>query len=183
MIRINLLPVKAARKREYGQQQLLLFLVILFGVGVALYFWYDFEEKKIARAKSDIQEVKKEIKRLENVIGEVKQIKEKKAELQKRLDVIDMLKRGKVGPVRMMDDLSSRIPKKVWLHGVEQRGSTVAMTGEAMNNEEIANFLRELEKSEFFEAVKLISVKHKKAKAIETKKFELTCSVVFAKPS
>ena len=181
MIRINLLPVKAARKREYGQQQLLLFLVILLGVGVGLYFWYDHEERRIGRLNSDIQEVQKEIKRLENVIGEVKQIKEKKAELQKRLDVIDVLKRGKVGPVRMMDDLSGRIPKKVWLQGVEQRGSTVLISGEAMNNEEIANFLRELEKSEFFEGVKLVSVKHKAN--TETKKFELTCSVVFAKPS
>jgi hypothetical protein len=31
MIRINLLPVRAAKKREFGRQQLILFGLILFG--------------------------------------------------------------------------------------------------------------------------------------------------------
>ncbi|NOZ84708.1 MAG: hypothetical protein GXP49_00290 [Deltaproteobacteria bacterium] len=183
MIRINLLPVKAARKREYGQQQLILFVVILLGIGVALYTWYDYEEQQIEKLKSEISEVRKEIKRLENVIGEVKQIKEKKAELQKRLDVIDTLKRGKTGPVRMMDDLSQRIPKKVWLVELSQDGTEISMHGAAMNNEVIANFLRALEKSPYFKNVKLHTVKHKKAGSLEYKEFELACSVVYGKAS
>ena len=183
MIRINLLPVKAARKREYGQQQLILFVVILLGLGVALYTWYDYEEQQISKLRADISERKKEIKRLENVIGEVKQIREKKAELQKRLDVIDTLKRGKTGPVRMMDDLSQRIPKKVWLSNLSQDGSVISMQGAAMNNEEIANFLRELEKSRYFKDVKLHSVKHKNTGTLEYEEFELTCSVVYGKAS
>jgi len=40
MIRINLLPVRAVKKREMGRQVLVLFAVVLLGAGLGNYFWY-----------------------------------------------------------------------------------------------------------------------------------------------
>src|SRR5205814_4154470 len=40
MIRINLLPVRAKKKREFGQQLLVLFVLVLVGGLIGNYLWY-----------------------------------------------------------------------------------------------------------------------------------------------
>jgi hypothetical protein len=40
MIKINLLPIKASRKREYVKQQLILAVVLVLGALVGCYMWY-----------------------------------------------------------------------------------------------------------------------------------------------
>ena len=47
MIHINLLPVRAAKKREFGRQQLILFALILVGAGVGNYLWWKAENDNL----------------------------------------------------------------------------------------------------------------------------------------
>ena len=44
MIRINLLPVRAVKKRELGVQVLTLLTLVIVGTLIANYFWYDSRE-------------------------------------------------------------------------------------------------------------------------------------------
>jgi type IV pilus assembly protein PilN len=159
MIRINLLLIKQAKKRGAGQKQLVLFALILVAIGIGLYVAYTGEVQKIEALHAEKAEIDVELKRMEELIGDINTFQEKRAGLQKQLDVIELLKKGKTGPVRILDELSTIIPKKVWLTSLTDQGSQLNMSGKATDNKEIAVFMKNLESSRFFSNVTLISIK------------------------
>ncbi len=166
MIRINLLPTKQRKKRGAGQQQLLLFVIILVALGLLLYSIHSGEQEKVAILQQKEAEISKEMKRLEELIGDINTIQEKKTSLKKKLDVIELLRKGKTGPVRILDELSTVIPKKVWLESLNQSGNTLNMNGMATDNKEIAIFMKNLEASPFFSDIKLVNITQGKTKDV-----------------
>src|SRR6516164_8364546 len=107
MIKINLLPVRAAKKREFGKQQLVLFALILVLAGILNFFWYSRVEGELTGLDRQIATTKTEIAQLEKTIGEVKSIKEDKKALEDKLKILDTLKKGRTGPVKVMDELAT----------------------------------------------------------------------------
>ncbi|WP_163784133.1 PilN domain-containing protein [Myxococcus vastator] len=144
MIRINLLPVRAVKKREMGRQVLVLFAVVLVGAAVANYGWYDNRDTELATHRQGVATAKAKIAELEKIIGEVKNINTRKAEVEKKLAVLDSLRRGRNGPVRMMDALASATPKKVWVKTFAEVNNAVAIDGSAVSHDEVAEFMRGL---------------------------------------
>ena len=51
----------------------------------------------------------------------MKNIKDAQQELQKKLDVLDKLKQGRSGPVRMLDELATVTPRQLWLTKLEEK--------------------------------------------------------------
>jgi type IV pilus assembly protein PilN len=78
MIRINLLPVRAAKKREFGRQQIVLLGLLLVLVGIGNYFWYSKVDSELSGLDHRIATTRADIAQLEKTIGEVKSIKEDK---------------------------------------------------------------------------------------------------------
>src|SRR3954468_11159793 len=122
MIRINLLPVRAAKKREFGRQQLVLFALVLIGAAIGNWFWYNKVDSELAQLDQQISRTRAEIAQLEKTIGEVKSIKEDKKALEDKLKILDTLKKGRTGPVKVMDELATIIPPKVWLADYSETG-------------------------------------------------------------
>lgn len=144
MIRINLLPVRAVKKREMGRQVLVLFAVVLFGAGVVNYLWYDSRETELATHRQGVAQARAKIAELEKIIGEVKNINTRKAEVEQKLAVLDSLRKGRNGPVRMLDALASATPKKVWVKSFVETKNAVAIDGSAVSHDEVAEFMRGL---------------------------------------
>jgi type IV pilus assembly protein PilN len=144
MIRINLLPVRAVKKREMGRQLLVLFAVVLLGAGVLNYLWYSSRQEVADRNQALITRTTAKIAELEKVIGEVKDINERKAEVEKKLAVLDELRRGRSGPVRLLDALSVATPKMVWIKDFAESKNNVAISGSAASHDEVAGFMRSL---------------------------------------
>jgi type IV pilus assembly protein PilN len=144
MIRINLLPVRAVKKREMGRQVLVLFALVLIGAAVGNYFWYADRDAELTRHRQGIDQTRTKIAELEKVIGEVKNINARKAEVEKKLAVLDSLRKGRNGPVRMLDALASATPKKVWLKTFSESNNAVSIDGSAVSHDEVAEFMRGL---------------------------------------
>ncbi|MBZ4331342.1 PilN domain-containing protein [Corallococcus interemptor] len=144
MIRINLLPVRAVKKREMGRQILALYAAVLIAAVVGNYFWYADRDGELQRANQGIAQTRAKIAELEKVIGEVTNINARKTEVEKKLAVLDALRKGRNGPVRMMDALSSAIPKKVWLKNFVESSNRVTIDGSAVSHDEVAELMRGL---------------------------------------
>jgi type IV pilus assembly protein PilN len=144
MIRINLLPVRKVQTQQKGRQTLVLFALLLVGAGVGNYFWYDDRESERVRNTQAIAQTQAKIAELEKVIGEVKNINTRKAEVEQKLAVLDSLRKGRNGPVRMLDALASATPKKVWVKGFTEIANQVAIDGAAVSHDEVAEFMRGL---------------------------------------
>jgi type IV pilus assembly protein PilN len=144
MIRINLLPVRVAKKREMGKQILVLFAIVLVGAIVGNAMWYKDRKDEFDENAKGIKQVQTKIEELKKVIGEVDKINERKAEVEKKLGVLDTLRKGRSGPVKMMDALASSIPKKLWLKGFTEEKSGVKLSGSAVSHDEVAELMSNL---------------------------------------
>src|SRR6267154_4906926 len=125
MIRINLLPVRQGKKRELGRQ----FLVVAVGLVVigliGNWFWYNQLASQRDRNQQRIDDTRRRIAELEKVIGEVNNINKRRKEVEEKLTILDKLRKGRTGPVRMLDALSTATPKKVWLTDFDEKSSNV----------------------------------------------------------
>src|SRR3954462_5962703 len=150
MIRINLLPVRAAKKREFGRQQLLLFVLLLALAAIGNYFWYGGVSSELAKLDPETHPPRPEIAQLEKTIGEVKSIKEDKKALEDKLKILDTLKRGRTGPVKVLDELATVIPQKVWILDFSEQNGNVSMIGQASSYEDLSTFSKKLKGSTHF---------------------------------
>jgi type IV pilus assembly protein PilN len=155
MVRINLLPVRISRKKEAGNRQLAAIAAVLL-LGVAgNWAWASLRagdladrEKRIARTRADLAQ-------LDKIIGEVKSLRAQQQELRAKLDVLDKLKQGRTGPVKMLDDLATIIPKRLWLKKMEEKGGKVTFEGTASSIDDVSLFMTALKGSRYFGDVEL----------------------------
>lgn len=87
---------------------------------------------------------------LEKIIKEVEQFKKRKDDLESRIALINDLKRNQKVPVRVMDRVSQDLPDLVWLDRMEMEGSSVSVSGRALNENAIALFIENLKKDGLF---------------------------------
>jgi type IV pilus assembly protein PilN len=180
MIRINLLPVRAKKKRNTSIYQLVAMsggVVLTMLIAVIIHFAY---QNKIDEQVAKISENDTEIKRLEKIIGEVKELDTQKQRLLNQLSVIDKLEKGKRGPVRVLDEMSTAIPKRVWLTDFKEVGGVLAMTGAAIDNADISEFMRALQKSPYFSDVNLKFTQADIRDGVSIYKFQIDCKVNYA---
>ena len=177
MIRINLLPVRAAQKKEMLKGQLVVFVLSLILVIAACAGVYVSQALRIDAIKGEISKNQNESFRLKKVLGEVSQFKKRQTELRGKLDVLTKIKQGKTGPVHLMDELSEAIPDKVWIDSFRENNGTVAISGGGLNEEVVAQFLRTLEGSPYYKDVELQVIQQDNHGSIKTQKFSLTCHV------
>jgi len=156
MIRINLLPLRASRKKETVRQQVSILVLSLIGVllvGLCLYLLL---LAKISAATSQIESSEAEIKALKAKIGTIDNIKKLQAEVKKKLDVLSQLRREKSGPASRLAALSDAVPEKLWLTKYSENASGVSVSGYAINEELIAQFMKNLQASGSFGNVELL---------------------------
>ena len=177
MIRINLLPVRAAKKREFGRQQLVLLGLLLLLIGIGNYYWYSRVDGELAGLDSQISRTRTEIAQLEKTIGEVKSIKEDKKALEDKLKILDTLKKGRTGPVKVMDELATIIPQRVWLKEYGEASGGVNMSGSAASYEDLSEFSKKLKASKHFREV---NIRKASQRADGTVEWTVTCTADYS---
>jgi len=176
MIRINLVRGKRKKRRELdvGSMWIALPLVVLAGT---LYF-HTTVSGRISRLDADIVKANADIARLQKEIGEVEKFKVRKAELQKKVDIISNLQKGRTGPVRYFDALSAAIPEKCWIDTLGVKDEKVTLSGIALNNYTIANFMTALGQTGRFRDVVLGAAEQTTVAGVKLVKFNLTFHTV-----
>ncbi len=178
MIKINLLPVRAARKKEAVQRHLVLFVAGLVMVLLVGFLMYRGKASELDQVQNENRLLANEIEDLKKVIGEVDEYKEQEALLERKLDVIRSLKANKTGPVHMLDELATRIPEKLWLTELDETEGRVQLRGMSINNEVIATFMNRLDESIYFREVYLVSIEQDSVDDLNLKAFTITSRMV-----
>jgi len=174
MIEINLLPLKEVRRKEtrrFQKSVTLLLAVLLILVLFYLKWSADQRERKLNRR---IAEVKAEIAKLDKVVAEVSNIRKEKEKLEQRLKVAEGLEKGRLSAAILLDDLSRRVPEKLWLESLKKQGDRVEINGIALDDETIADFMIALRSSPYVKDVELSIVKKEPIGEVALRKFSLT---------
>lgn len=155
MIRINLLPVRAARRREQVKLQAI-YAISGLALVLAVCAWTFISiTSEISDVEASNTELQEDIDRLKKIIGQVEEFKTTKAELQQKIDVINRLKSERTGPVHLLDEIADAINDKAWLTGITEQGDKVNLVGQAINMESIADFTEKLRRSEYISSVEV----------------------------
>ena len=191
MIKINLLSegkrptaVRKTRRalslegKEVGTWLLAAGIVIGL-VAVGVYWWL--QNQRLAEVQGEVHAAEAEVERLAAVIKEVEDYKQKKAELERKIGIINDLKANQRGPVRVMDYVSRALPELLWLDRMRMDASNIEVEGRAFNTNAVANFIENLDKVPEFEEPTL---KDTSAQAGGVYKFVITFNYSFspAKP-
>jgi type IV pilus assembly protein PilN len=165
MIKINLLSEgkrpaavrksKPSRLKMEGADigQWMLALGLLLGV-LAVAIWWWLLNGAIKAKQGEVAQAEAEVARLASVIKEVEDFKAKKAELERKIGIINDLKANQRGPVRVMDYVSRALPELLWLDRAEMNATSIEIEGRAFNTNAVANFMDNLDKvPEFGEPV------------------------------
>ena len=182
MIRINLLPVKAAQKKEMLQGQMIvvaLAMIVTLGICAAAYMYVAGE---VEERQAQIDQKQAQIQQLKKKIGEVNKFKKRQKALRAKLDVLDQLKASRGGPLYVLDALYEALPEKLWLTKFQEGSGRASMSGIGVNEETVAQFMRNLEESDFFSGVELKVTKQIVQDKIKFQQFDLSCKTVNVKP-
>lgn len=155
MIRINLLPVREARRAANMRKQGV-YLGGAVGAGVAialiLSMWMT---ARLSRERTLIAARETELKKLEATQKEVKKFQDEQHEIEQKLAIIDQIEAARTGPVRIMDELSTRIPTRVWLTKLTAKNGLLTLEGNSIDAEIVADFAAALEESTMLSGVDL----------------------------
>lgn len=176
MIRINLLPFRAARKSENIRRQVSIFFLTLTLVVLVMGFLQIKLNAQINDLKSKVDSTSKELVIYQKKAKEVDEIKKKLDNLKKRNDVIVELDKNRKEPVTLLDEMTQLIiPNRMWITSFSASGNNISIAGIALDNNTTAEFMTRLEGSELFTNVNLQSVKHQVINNRKMKSFQISC--------
>ena len=148
MIKINLLPVRAAKKKETFMNQLYVGILVLAlcvaGIGWRAYI----QKSKIAVTEKDIQDRKKELEDLKETVKKVEEFKAKKAVLEQKIATIETLEQGRSKFIQIIDQISQAIPGGAWVNSMTLKSTkgnaAIVLRGSAYEKDDVGIFISNL---------------------------------------
>jgi type IV pilus assembly protein PilN len=135
------------------EQTLFLFVIILVCIGV--FYWHNSTARKIRDLRTQINQAEQEIQRLSKIVEEVEKFKADKKILEGKIAVIDELKTHRQVQVHYLDELNKALPGQVWLEYYQQKGQALVLRGKSLSTDDVADFMRKLDASEYFDDIKV----------------------------
>jgi type IV pilus assembly protein PilN len=176
MIRINLLPFRAARKKENIRRQVSIFFLSFFLVLVVLIYYHISFGNKISSLKANIETTKKEVAKYEKINKEIALLKDKLEVLEKKTSVIENLEKNRFEPIRLLDTMSLKVvAKRMWFKSFKSNAKTVEIDGLALDEKTVADFMTRLQGSELFSHVRVKTIKKTRVKNSDLKSFQISC--------
>jgi type IV pilus assembly protein PilN len=168
MIRINLLPYRAARKKENIRIQVNVFLGTLIFIALAIVWCNTYLSGRVSALQAEINSIQTEMVKYEQINKEIAEIKKKLELLNRKIEVIESLERDRKAPVINLDSLYHQlVEKRMWYTQLEEKGSSIKISGIAVDNQTVADYMTRIEKTDRFENVRLVTIKQQKLKATE----------------
>ena len=159
MIRVNLLPHRAEkRKRREQQFGVLAGLAALAGLAVAGIVWF-YLDRQVDQQTQNVNYMKSEIAKLDKQIEEIQKIREETASLLAKKQVVEALQSNRSEPVQLLDQLLRQLPEGIYLKSVKQTGPKVNVVGYAQSNARVSTLMRNLGASPYLENPELVEIR------------------------
>jgi type IV pilus assembly protein PilN len=158
MVKINLLYVqKARRKKKSGkaQYQIILAGVIFVGLLAGMGYGWVYLTQTADRLRIEKDQRTDELTRLKAQVVEVADFEANKKSVQEKIGIIQQLQRNQTIPILLLNEISGRLPERVWLTLLTEQSGEIKMEGKATGNSEIVAFIDALKQSAFFENIEI----------------------------
>jgi len=176
MIRINLLPYRAQRRQAQILQHIAIFVSVVL-VTSALVFSADvFKTSELTDLQDEFSSLKAQNQVLQKKIGKIKNLDNLRADVERKLKLVDELQNGRFYSLVTLNELSKVIPENVWLTSVSNVGDNLQLSGLGESNKAVANFMRALDEEAIFSNIKLQTITRTQAGNVPVRSFSLNMS-------
>lgn len=182
MIPINLLPHRAARRKEAQKQFAILAVMTLVLAGAIVGAVHTFFAERIENQAERNRYLQEQIAALDKQIDEIKKLKEQTAALLARKRVVESLQTNRTETVRLLDQLVRQLPDGVYLKSIKQTGKVVNIVGYATSNARVSTLMRNFEASPWLETPTLIEIKATQVGKETTSLNEFNLNVTISRP-
>lgn len=149
MLRINLLPVKKIKQRAAAKQQLTVFGFAFAGLVAVLILAALMLSGQISSLNRDILRLEQKEKELAEVLKQIDELEKAKDLIKKQTKIVEDLEKKSTLTVNIMNVVAELTPNsRMWLTDFEQNGGMLKLSGLALDNQTVADYLQALEKAE-----------------------------------
>ena len=178
MLRINLLPIRQLQKITKARNQLLVFFLIFCVVLALLGATGVLLAAKITELNEDIVAKTNEKKSFDKVVQEIADLEKRRLDLNNKIKILNQLKTDSSLTVHVLDDVADIIDnKRMWITSFKQNGGSLSLSGYALDNKTIAEFMENLKlDSKYIKGVNLSNTSLKNVSGKGLKSFSISAS-------
>ena len=158
MMRINLLPHRAEKRRAKQIQFIALGVITVILAGILVGAVQVAIDAKIAYQERRNAYLKQETAVLDKQIEEIKKLREQTQALLARKNVVEGLQSTRSDTVHLLDQMLRILPDGVYIKTLKQSGDKINMVGYAQSNSRISTLMRAVEDSPWLEAPSLVEI-------------------------
>jgi type IV pilus assembly protein PilN len=177
MIRINLLPHRAEKRRARQTQFIALTLLTLvlavFTVGAV----HVVISTQIAYQERRNDYLRQEIAVLDKQIAEIRALREQNKMLMARKTVVESLQGTRSDVVHLLDQMLRILPDGVYLKSIKQTGNRISLVGYAQSNARVSSLMRSLEDSPWLDSPALVEIHSTTANGARMNEFSLNFNI------
>ncbi|BDM65921.1 fimbrial protein [Shewanella sp. NFH-SH190041] len=182
MANINLLPWREeAREKQKRDYMGILVLVFLMSA-LCVYLFLGGINMLIEQQQERNHYLQSEIQLLEKQIAEIRQIKKRKANIERRTEIILDLQQARNLPTHVLDELVRVVPAGIYLSEVEKKGSMLWINGRSESNNNVANMMRRVNSSDWLHEPNMQSIVSDQDTQRSLQRFDLNITVREAPP-
>ncbi len=177
MIRINLLP-EMRKKKPLALPTIFVPGAIITGVAILVLVVFAFHlNSKISVLQADKSTKEKRLSELQADLKEVENYERDNKAFREKNRIIEQLKKNQSVPLRLLDEVSRRLPKGVWLTALSDKKGKVNINGYAFTNTDLVTYVQNLKGSKYIGDVLLVESRQTTLQKFSIYKFKLTFRV------
>ena len=179
MIKINLLGDETVIDTS-GTWLVIGYALSLVATLLVLTLLYFSASSNIQEFTAEQETLEQHLTKLKETTKEVHLLEARKKELADKTTVIATLKKAKLGPVHILDDLNSSLPDRAWITEVRESAGLMRISGYALDNQTIAAFMKTLDGSTYFDSIDLGESREVERDGARIKEFTLNTKVSYS---
>ena len=155
MVKINLL----GEKLKTSNKGLLIvggYIVSMIVFFITAFGMYTTQSSRMAELDQAVQEADSKLSKLKEKTKEVRDLEQKKAELDNLTLAIASLKKSQEGPLQLLQDINTSVPERAWIDQLAQKGDIVKISGYSINDASLVALMKNLETVQSFERIDLL---------------------------
>jgi type IV pilus assembly protein PilN len=181
VIRINLLPQEDTPRQinfkmpDLGTYAPVAAIAVAAAICAVVFF---VQQGSIRSLEANVAEAREESEALAPQIARIKQLQREREQLDQRLDVITQLDEDRYFRVHLMSEIARRMPENCWLTGLREVSPTeFEIEGITFSNFVVADFLRDLQASDYYHGLDLVSIERGSIEDVTVLDFVISASV------
>ena len=198
MIKINLIPFREIEKKENIRRQVTIAILSVILVMMVMAYYYMSLKKTIVKMTDKIESTKIELAAAEKEAKQVDIIKQELNKLNSKIHVIKTIEANRKASIKLMDHMTKMVDeqtsalesgtspdeigkpiKRLWFTSFHANGPNINISGIALDNKTVADFMTRLEVSKAYNNVTLNTLKKASINNLNLKSFVITCQKAF----